>query len=343
MSCESLNQPSFEKTLSKGNNNEGNNNDREIPPSKYQRIKEDLDQQRKSLQPIIEEASRKRDQLLNGRGNFLMTKEDFIKYFFPKGCKIGADLKQQNICDCYVVAAIYAMSLSPHFEMICRSSMKRMSDGSWQVRIPLLSENGQMITITKEEISPQWNKKFLRRGNNNSKPDLRLRLKPLKGKEGLRVLEAAFIKAKFGILDRLAAEGGSGDEVLLRLGGKIFKEYYLSSVNYNYKKERLGLNSLPEEGLAYLDHYLENFDPEVDMATASTRKKVTLKFLAPYHVYSISNVDREKGVVTLANPWNTSKPIKLTFDQFKENFFCLGAIRIDSLKLLQSMNKIEKS
>ena len=89
------------------------------------------------------------------------------------------------------------------------------------------------------------------------------------------------------------------------------------------------------------------------MATVSTKHgkgetlgfykvKGALEFLVPGHAYSISGVDREKRVVTVANPWNTSKPINLTFDQFKENFSGFEAIRIDSAKMLQSMKKVER-
>lgn len=183
-------------------------------------------------------------------------------------------------------------------------------------------------------------------------PDLRPRLKPVKGKEGLQVLEATFIKAKFGTVDRLAAEGGWGDEVLLLLGGDNFKKYRIDSITWNPEKERWeypGLGSLGDKSMAYLDYYLENFDPEVHMATVSTkhgagfyRAKGTAKFLVSGHAYSVSSVDTEKKMVSLANPWNTSKPIELTFDQFKENFSTLNAIRIDSAKLLKSMRGVEK-
>ena len=178
---------------------------------------------------------------------------------------------------------------------------------------------------------------------------------PVKGKEGLQVLEAAFIKQKFGSVDRLAAEGGLGDEVLLSLGGDNFKQYRLNSAVWNKgenKWEYPGLSSLDEKKQAYLDHYLENFDPEVHMATVSTkhgvgkatgfyRAKGTAKFLVPGHAYSISGVDAEKKMVSLANPWDTSKPVELTFDQFKENFSAFNAIRIDSAKLLRSMKSVE--
>lgn len=324
----------------------------------YQKLKDYLKYEQRELSgPIIEEAKRKRDQLLEARGLFSMSKEDFSNYFSSKDFEVRADLEQQNVGDCYAVAAIHAMSRSPHFEMIIRSSMKRLSNGSWQVRIPLMSESGKMITITPKEISPQWNKQFLRRGKNNKlMPDLRPRLKPVKGKEGLQVLEAAFIKAKFGTVDRLTAEGGSGDEVLLQLGGENFQQYQLNSSIYNYEKKKWeypGLISLDETNMAYLDHYLENFDQEIHIATASTKHEVnkiigfyrvkgTTKFLVAAHAYSISNVDSEKKVVSLTNPWDSSKPIEMTFDQFKENFSGFESIRIDSARLLQNMKKVER-
>lgn len=236
--------------------------------------------------------------------------------------------------------------------------MKRLPDGSWQVRIPLMSKDGQMITITPEELLPQKNSQFFKRKEKGEiMPDLRRKLRPVKGKEGLQVLEAAFIKQKFGSVDRLASEGGWPEEVLLSLGGDNFKEYSINSATWNPEKEKweyLGLGSLNEKNMAYLDHYLENFDPEVHIATASTKhvgaeavpfyraKGTMTKFLLAGHAYSISDVDAEKKMINLANPWDTSKPMQLTFEQFKENFSGFNAIRIDSAKLLSSMRHVEK-
>ena len=314
-------------------------------------------EQREISRPVIEEARRKRDQLLEARGLLSMSKMDFDTHFSSKDFEVRADLKQQNVGDCYAVAAIHAMSRSPHFETICRASMKKLPDGSWQVRVPLMSENGQMITISPEELLPQKNRQFLKRSEKGGiMPDLRRKLMPVKGKEGLQVLEAAFIKQKFGSVDRLAAEGGWGDEVLLSLGGDNFREYSIDSSRYNQETKKWlypGLSALGEKRMAYLDHYLENFDPEVHMATVSTkhgvgkvtgsyRVKGTAKFLVTGHAYSISAVDAENKMVSLANPWDTSKAIELTFDQFKENISGFRAIRIDSAKLLRSMKSVEK-
>lgn len=68
--------------------------------------------------------------------------------------------------------------------------------------------------------------------------------------------------------------------------------------------------------------------------------KGTRKFFVPGHAYSISEVEPENKMITLANPWNTSKPIKLSFRQFKETFSGIEAIRIDSARLLENIETV---
>src|SRR3989344_3647419 len=117
------------------------------------------------------------------------------------------------------------MIRSPNFEMMVRSSMKRLPDGSWQVKVPLLSEEAKLITITPEDLLPQKNEQFLKaKRKGDIIPDLRRRLMPLKGKEGLQVLEAAYMKSEFGKVDRLAAEGGIAQHALLSLVGENFQK-----------------------------------------------------------------------------------------------------------------------
>lgn len=312
--------------------------------------------EREINEPLIQEARERRNQLLEKRGLFQLSRNDFKRYFASEEFEVHADLKQQNVGDCYAVAAIHAMSCSPHFEMIVRSSMKRLPDGSWEVKMPLLSENSQVITIAPEDILPQENRQFLERKKEGGK-DRRERLLPVEGKEGLQILEAAFIKHKFKDVDRLAAEGGCGTDFLLRLGGDNFLGYKINSSRFNHKKgkwEYPGLGSLSQENMSYLDNYLENFDPEVYIAIAATKPpdgivstsfgfykgKKTMKFFVPGHGYSISKVDPKEKKVTLANPWDTSRPIDLTFEQFKGTFSGLHAIRVNSANLLKNMETV---
>jgi hypothetical protein len=109
------------------------------------------------------------------------------------------------------------MSHSPHFELMMRTSLKRLKNGSWEVKIPLMDPNGQTITITQKEIMAQWNpnlknpKKIIQGYGQDL---IRPMLSPMNANEGYRVLEAAFIKHKFGKVDRAAAEGGWMGDVL---------------------------------------------------------------------------------------------------------------------------------
>jgi len=334
--------------------------------NEYERIKGFIrNYERENVAPVIEEAKRMRNKILEERGLLQMSQEDYQTYFAPKDFEVGAELNQGNVGDCYAVAALHALSCSPNYEIICRSSMKKLPDGSWEVKIPLLSENGDVINITQEELGPQKNAQFLKVKEGDIMPDLRYSLKSLGGKEGIRVLEAAFIKKKFGSVDRLAAEGGWGSEVLESLGGDNFKKYSINSNKYNADRkthEHPGLVSLPADEMAFLDHVLENFDPEVFIATAATRfmdtktlsgqvlegigvykGKDTMQVFVPGHAYSISGVDKKNRVIKLANPWDTTKSIELTFDQFKGTFGGLDAVRIDNAKLLSNMSNIAKS
>ena len=314
------------------------------------RVEQDFFKYERELsEPLHEEAREERVRLLESRGNLPMSKEDFDLYFSPKDFEVSADLKQQNVGDCYLIAAIHAMSLSPNFELFCRSSMERLSDGSWRVKIPLLSEDGEWITITKEEILPQKNEKFL--SLSAGKLDTRRELQPVQGKEGLQVLEAAHIKKRFSAVDRLAAEGGWGDEALMLFGGDNFVRFEFLSGFWNSEDwESRPLKTLDSEQANSLDSFLENFDPEMHMATTVSdtgviddpRVPETGETLESDHVYSIAGVNAEEGTITLANPWDTSHPIEMSFDQFKEIFSHIGVVRIDNANLLLNMREADR-
>ena len=300
----------------------------------YERYEKELSK------PMIEEARRVRDHILESQGKLPLSKEEFDRYFSSEDFEVSADLRQQNVGDCYLIAAIHSMSCSPNFELFCRSSMKRLSDGSWRVKIPLLSEDGEWITVTKEEILPQKNRKFFswhkRSWHKRKKLDTRRWLQPVQGKEGLQVLEAAYIKKKFSVVDRLAAEGGQGDEALMCFGGDNLVRFDVNSQS---------LKTLDSEQVNPLDSFLESFDPEIHMATVSFednslhRVAWTVKTLVPNHAYSIAGVNAEEGTITLANPWDTSRPLEMSFDRFKENFSRFQAVRVDSASLLLNMRE----
>lgn len=307
-----------------------------------------LNENKETSRLVIEEAIGKRNEIFESRGLLQMSKEDFEIYFASDKYEPGAKMEQGNVGDCYLVAALHAMSCSPHFELICRSSMKKLGDGSWEVKLPLLSERGEVVIISPEELLPQENKQFSKL-KSNGEVDTREELRPLKGKEGLLVLEASFIKRRFGAVDRLASEGGRANEVLQSFGGDNFE-----MIDLFMEDDGDNLAQLDGFQMANLDHDLENFDPEINMATVGTRERRdksepklfevrgTNMSLGRDHSYSITSVDWGNKEITLGNPWDTSKPIKMTIEQFKENFDTYRSIRVNSAKILKNMKKFEQ-
>jgi len=328
-------------------------------------LERDLRNERTISEPVIKEAISKRNEILEARGLLTLSKEAFNTYFSSHEFEVRADLQQGNVGDCYAVAAIHAFSCSPHFEMIVRSAMVRREDGTWVVRMPLLDENSKLIEIEPAEISTQKNERFMKqKQGGESGVDTRENLHPLAGKEGLRVLEAAFIKNKFGTVDRLAAEGGQGEDVLVSFGGNNFVSSSVHASAYDSENKRYvhgGLDQLGQHNTPWLEETLENFDPEVHIATAGTKHfdssslmgalankvgaykgKGTMQFFVPGHAYSVAAVDKEARTVTVTNPWNTANKILLTFEQFKGTFSSLSSIRVDNAKLIENMNKITR-
>jgi len=296
----------------------------------------------------LEEMIKMQNHILESDDSLLMSKSDFNKYFLTGESMVNNDLKQRNVGDCYLISAINALRYSQYFEIMCRSSMKKNHDGSWQVKIPLLSKDSEIININPEEISSYWNDNFLkRRGQYNTSLDLRMKLSPVKGPEGFRVLEAAFIKKKFGRVNRFIAEGGFSREVFLTFCGENFKEDKNLSYQHNIKSGRIvesNLSSLQDKSKFYLDNFLKNFNSKIYVATASTSHNEVIdnKSLSPYHSYAIVSTDSINETIDLIDPINTSRLIRLTFEQFKADFFTLEIFKINCPVFLKNMNELEK-
>ena len=62
------------------------------------------------------------------------------------------------------------------------------------------------------------------------------------------------------------------------------------------------------------------------------RKKFTL---APNHAYRIDSIDKANRTVSIVNPWDTSKVVKLTFEQY-EKYFGSNAYVVDLFKTVKS-------
>ena len=50
----------------------------------------------------------------------------------------------------------------------------------------------------------------------------------------------------------------------------------------------------------------------------------------------------KKETITIANPWDTLRPMEMSFDQFKENFSRIEVVRIDNANLLLNMRAVDQ-
>lgn len=301
------------------------------------------------------------DGVLENNEALPLSKEEFNTYFFSKKFEVHPELKQKSTGDCYLISAIHSMIQSPHFEAIARSSMKRLDDGSWEVTIPPVtggepSEFSKTVTITQEELLPQWNRNYLRKLKwDEEARDTRFMLGLADGKEGLRVLEAAYIKFKFGEMSLNKAEGGTALNVFSAFGGEYFNQrHILGYVERENKKESPYVTlSTFEEGTPEryaVEKFLDEFDPELQMATVTSDWRrgswiipgTDIKIHGK-HSYSVRNIDPKTDTITLINPFRHTKPIVLTREQFKENFIEIVSSSLNVPKVVERYQALKKT
>ena len=80
-------------------------------------------------------------KVMQSEQNTTLSEEDFYEYFLQK-----KGLQQKNIGNCYLIAEIDAISQCPYFELLIRTSLKRLSNNNWEVKIPFMNPHGHIIT-----------------------------------------------------------------------------------------------------------------------------------------------------------------------------------------------------
>ncbi len=336
---------------------------------------EDMQQEKERGPVLINEARKRREKILEKKQLLRLSKEEYEQYFSDVRAN-DRGFQQGNVANCYEVAALHAMSHSPNFELLVRSSMHRRSDGVWEVRIPLLDTSGKVFTISPEEMQEQKNPNFGQRKSQGA-IDQRPVLRPVRASEGIRVLEAAYIKAKFGSVNRRAAEYGYGADVFTHLvGQENCFEYHDQASWYTNKQQEAAyaaLENLPDEEMQHLDSLLEDFDSGAYMVTVATSSKMKMMrrlkieivrevallrrlvrgevrgyedivreaWITSKHAYSVVAVDKKRRTVMVANPYDTSVQREFTYNQFKSTFSKISAVRINHAKLLRNMETLQ--
>jgi hypothetical protein len=306
---------------------------------------------------ILREARAKWKNVLERKQVLGLSAAEFTRYFIGENPE-ERGFRQSNVGVCYVLSGIHALSEWPSFEIVLRSALKRFPDGTWRVRVPLLGPNSREIAISQTDIESQPNTRFWqprRRGGR----DKRRVLFSVEGREGIRVLEAAYIKARFGSVDRWAAEGGDAAEPLT---------HFLGAKNVMQKRLQLSLAAGqaeargPEEQrrcVSFLDRFLSECHPEVSLLTVHSpalprgwwqqtrqwlrvprqeyRGKGSNKKFLFNHAYGLTQVNPKKRTVVLTDPYDTSEPIELTFDELRANFESVTSVRVHHARLLENM------
>jgi hypothetical protein len=231
------------------------------------------------------------------------------------------EIQQQNVDNCYLLAAFYSLRQCPHFEVLMSRAIRKQKNG-WIVRFPFGSEKaGKEIPVSDAELSLA--QPVAKQGGGTDM------LMPVKGNVGWRLLEAAYTKLVTGSMNRKATSWGNASPALREIFGKAVDPAFDASLKP--EKPISDDAKLKEKVLLYL----RNFHPGKDIATCSslippvlpggkisyTKQSFTGPVeLFPRHAYSVESVDRIHRMVTVKNPHDTSRPLIFTFDQFCDAF-----------------------
>jgi len=274
-----------------------------------------------------------------------LSKKDFIEM---SGSITEGSMFQQNVGNCYLIAALNSLRISPHFETLIRTSIE-VKDGYWEVKIPLGSRTYQKYRVYRSDLQRQSNPGYGKR-DSKGQLDTRQFLEPVKGPILYQILEAAFIKnfTPDRTLNRSVIEGGFGHQALLSLLGENFSKIKINSnsqlgghTGFQYGRLKT-FNNADSKSRSELFQFLADYDSSKYIATVNTAPSiqgdrdnfhVNEKEFANGHAYSIVEVDKFHQTVSVSNPWNTGKIITLTYGEFMQAFCQLSAVKIEYDKL----------
>lgn len=282
-------------------------------------------------------------EYLNTPGRLPLSQDTFHEFFSP-----NADFAQANVGNCYLVAALHSLRLSPHFEVLVRSAVTPVIESlpdpanrgkktnfivGFDVRIPLGDPKGKIVRVHMEDIqedSGQQTVAHLYLG--------------LRGPLGFRVLEAAYTLVQHGRddrgqINRKASAGGFGGqalEVLVGKDGVRTKDTYVPGQKVSFSEN--GDAAMCSKVIDALN----NFSHEKHFATVGTPVRDNDRRTFPVkdvngktvnfnytHAYSVESVNAAAKTVTVVNPHDTSKPITLSYAEFLTTFASIDFVSIN--------------
>jgi hypothetical protein len=260
-----------------------------------------------------------------------LSKVDFDNYF-------SGELKQQNVGNCFLIAALNSIRRSRQGEAIIRTSVRRGKPPAlFEIGFPLGNlMKTKWIPITKDDLKPE---PYHRDGMTH--------LHPVTAKDGWQAMEAAYIKliSKSDVVRRTTVNQG---------GNSRFALSDMFDFNVEMTAEGTGQDVMSAQGgliVKNVTDWLNHFSNTQDIATVGSRNPKTdselrrktyeaqgLGGIIPIvfnHAYSIRSVDRANQVVVVENPHDTSKQLRFTYEQFLAAFACINGVKINPYRIFK--------
>ncbi|HRH93028.1 MAG TPA: hypothetical protein PKV72_00680, partial [Candidatus Peribacteria bacterium] len=292
---------------------------------------------------------RRKFEYLNTPGRLPLSNRSFQRLFPPDG-----DFSQQNVGNCYLLAALHSLRQSPHFEVLVRSAITPISQDlevpdpanrgrtkverftvGFDVRIPLGDPNGRVVRVNYDDLE----------GGQQTVNNLYL---AVEGPVGFQILEAAYTLAlhgrdREGQINRKASRGGQSEEALLELIGQ-----QAGLVSRIGGSDDVLLSDQGGRTTQQVTEFFDNYSPDKYLATASSlpgdtdTRTYTARDAAGNrvqifrkHAYSIESIDRNAKTVTVVNPHDTSAPMVFTYDGFMKAFRVVKIVEINHRQILR--------
>lgn len=264
--------------------------------------------------------------------------KETYKMLFPKGIN-GKNLKQGQVGDCYLVATLSQIADNPTTKL----AMARLisapdgKDGDIYVRFP--NQEGNPIKISKKEI------KEIKDINNPGILDKIAAFlwggdeKHLSGSLGFQILEKAYGQSDLIKDNKYKADsvvklnpkksineitnGGHMSDVMRNILGIDGQIIFSGDSKKTLKEKKNETIEFLNDAAADPNNYIitasslfKKNKSDKDMYKAGTSDNK----IAFGHAYNISKIDAKNKNVYIRNPWNTSKEICLSYDNFIKSF-----------------------
>ncbi|MDD3012319.1 MAG: C2 family cysteine protease [Candidatus Gastranaerophilales bacterium] len=238
-----------------------------------------------------------------------------INNFYSLDRKIQ-DFHQGKTGDCWILSSIEALSQSETGREIIKNSLSKDSEGNYLVTFKGI-EGNNTFKVTKEDYLDSQND-LLSTGD----PDVKvLEIAARKLLENQGIDESDSNKERRASQDEKLKGGYAGDFLKAFTGVDIIEENKSSSGRISKFFNDITGNFFKKRNMEkFLDKAADSGEFSLSAGTNEFSGDSQGNGIISNHAYAIKSVNKEYQVVTLINPWDTSTPITISYDEFMEKF-----------------------